>query len=63
MNTHKMRINVLTNKLRADINEWYQFSVMYHTNANALKLAISHVFPNATATEQREIKKEFKGEL
>ena len=61
MNTSRMRIKVLTDKLRANINEWYEFMIMYHCNSIALRMAISHVFPNADETEQREIKKEFEG--
>ena len=63
MNTSPMRIKVLTDKLTAKVNEWYDFMIMYHCNSIALRMAISHVFPNADATEQREIKKEFEGGL
>ena len=63
MNTHKMRIKVLTVDLIAKVNEWYEFMIMYHCNSIALRMAISHVFPSADAKEQREIKKEFEGEV
>jgi len=63
MNTSPMRIKVLTDKLTAKVNEWYDFMIMYHCNSIALRMAISHVFPQADDIEQREIKKEFEGGL